>query len=85
MKISSAAILFNNKIYTGISHCEIGCKMVRDKVCERYPSGDAQGFITDDGKFVSRWQALRIAIRAGQVEMGKTVNKNELFSEDLKG
>ena len=47
--------------------------------------GCFKDFITECGKYVRRAPALMIAIRAGQVEAGQTINKHELFSEDLKG
>ena len=83
-RIKSAAIVHKGVIYTGKSHCTIGLQMIGCGVCNRpYPSGDAQGFVTDDGIFVNRTDALKIAIKSGQVEQGKTVNKHYLFSEDL--
>lgn len=43
-----------------------------------------QGFVTDKGRFVDRWEARRIATLAGQIgETKKTNPQNELFSEDL--
>ncbi len=58
--------------------------MIRDGVCPRpFPGGDAQGFVTDTGDYVLRELAMRIAIKAGQVEKGKTHHQDELFSEDL--
>lgn len=85
MRIKCAAILHNGVIYEGDRHCEIGLAMLRDGVCQRpYPGGDAQGFVTECGKFVRRATALMIAIRAGQVRAGKTCHRNELFSEDLR-
>jgi len=84
MRIKCAAILHNGVIYEGERHCEIGFAMLRDGVCERpYPGGDAQGFVTECGKFVRRAPALMIAIRAGQVTAGKTCHPHHLFSEDL--
>lgn len=84
-RIKCAAIQYQGKIYEGKSHCEIGHKMLADGVCERpFPGGDAQGFVTEDGDFVGRYQALRIAAQAGQVVWGETIHKDELFSEDLK-
>lgn len=84
-RIKCAAIIYNGKVYEGSTHSEIGIKMVVDGICPPpYPSGDAQGFVTEDGDFVSRCQALRIAVNAGQVVWGKTLNSEELFSEDLK-
>ena len=56
--------------------------MLKDGVCKRpYPSGKNQGFVTECGMYVTREQALVIAIEAGQVENDKT---GQLFSEDLK-
>ena len=82
VKIKSAAILYNNQIYSGESHTLIGLKMLKDGVCKRpYPSGKNQGFVTECGMYVTREQALVIAIEAGQVEKDKT---GQLFSEDLK-
>lgn len=85
MKIKCAAIQYNGKIYEGRSHCEIGWQMLRDKVCkEPFPSGDAQGFVTECGIFVDREVARNIAITAGQVIEGQTVHRRHLFSEDLR-
>lgn len=85
MKIISAAIAHQGSLYKGDSHAEIGIKMVREGFCKRpYPSGPSQGFITDEGNFVSREDALQIALAAGQVEWGMTVHKTQLFSEDLR-
>jgi hypothetical protein len=43
-----------------------------------------QGFVTEDGKFVGREEALKIAVECGQVKMeNKVGNKYMLFSEDL--
>jgi hypothetical protein len=82
--IKSAAIIHKNIIYTGFSHSQIGLKMLEDKVCEPpYPSSKFQGFMTNDGRFVDRETALKIAIKAGQVVEGKTSSNIMLFSEDL--
>ncbi len=84
MRIKSAAIRYKDEVYTGKSHSEIGLKMVRDGICEKpYPFGDDQGFITECGKYLRRAPSLMIAIRAGQVEIGKTIDSKHLFSEDL--
>ena len=86
MRVKCAAILYEGKIYEGISHCDIGFDMLKRKVCNRpYPGGDAQGFVTECGKFVSREEALEIAIAARQVKRGQTTNNNQLFSEDIRG
>jgi hypothetical protein len=84
MKIKSAAIIYKGTIYQGNSHCEIGLKMLKDKVCKKpYPAGDAQGFVTDTGEFVDRAKALIIAKENNQI-IQKNGNQNILFSEDLK-
>lgn len=83
-KIKCAAIQFEGKIYEGKSHCEIGLQMVRDKICEHYPAGDAQGFVDEEGNFRSRYQALRMAIHNGQVPP-EMIKKDQLYSEYLRG
>lgn len=85
MKIKCAAIIYNGKIFEGESHCKIGHAMLANGDCKRpFPGGDAQGFVTDDGNFVSREAGLKIAIEAGQVIAGETYSDFELFSEDYR-
>lgn len=83
--IKCAAILYNGIIYEGEYHCLIGWKMLEDEVCTRpFPGGKAQGFVTSEGNFVGREEALIIAINAGQVVKGETYHSTELFSEDYR-
>ncbi len=43
-----------------------------------------QGFVTSMGRYVNRWQALRVAFHAGQVPIAILQNINrELMSEDV--
>lgn len=85
MKIKCAAILYEGRIYEGERHDLIGHEMLRLGACRRpYPSGPAQGFITDSGRFVGRSEALQIALEAGQVTAGTTSHHSELYSEDLR-
>ena len=85
-KIKSAAILHRGVIYTGPSHCEIGLAMLADNVCRRpFPGGRDQGFVMEDGRFVSRKEARTIAVDAGQVDPKWTMHQTMLFSEDLRG
>jgi len=80
--IEKAAIIYNGKVYTGWRHELIGHQMLADGVCPKpFPGGKAQGFITSDGEFVSREDAYRIALQAGQGQLSK--GKARLFSEDL--
>lgn len=80
VKIQWAAIRYSSKIFTGANHSE--CLIAARRSCE-------QGFIavnleTDEQFFVSRKEALRIALAAGQV-VKKHNPKDELLSEDLRG
>ena len=85
MRIKCAAIRHDGKVYEGRSHAEIGLQMLRDGVClPPYPHGDDQGFVTECGRYVRRAPALMIAIAARQVLEGRTINRRELFSEDLR-
>ena len=84
-KIKCAAILHEGKVYEGNSHGEIGRAMIASGACKPpFPGGDAQGFVTEGGMFLNRYQSLRVAANACQVVWGETINKNELFSKDLR-
>lgn len=81
--IEKAAIIYQGKVYTGWRHDRIGLKMVADRVCPiPYPGGKAQGFVTNEGEFVSRGEALRIAMEAGQTIV-KSGHPSHLFSEEI--
>ena len=79
--IKEAAILKNGVIYTGRRHNEIIHKYypIVGQFKADHPQGDPQGFVTDDGKFVTRQEAGKIAFECGQTkEYHQT-----LYSEDL--
>lgn len=84
--IKCAAILYAGKAYEGPAHCNIGHQMLNDGVCRPpYPGGATQGFVLlGEGWFVSRREALQIALAAGQVLPGKHQHPSQLFSEDLR-
>jgi hypothetical protein len=44
---------------------------------------DDQGFLTDEGMFVSREAALRIARQAGQLRPDRDIIGEKLYSENL--
>lgn len=77
--IKSAAIRIGQTIFTGRDHAECirtskGAWIVaRDK---------EQGFVTTDGRFVDRFEALRIAEECGQIRE-KHRPMDRLMSEDL--
>jgi hypothetical protein len=75
-EIVAAAILVDGEIHTGKRHHEI---LHSAPTFGGYKHG-IQGFVTNDGLFVNRKAARRIAIRAGQVT--ETIS-SELTSEDL--
>lgn len=75
--------MYEGVAYTGWRHCLIGIEMRRKNICPRpYPGGDAQGFVTNTGRFVGRVEALAIAKQAGQA-IKKNGSKRYLYSEDL--
>lgn len=81
--IAQAAIRQDNIVYTlprPARHHTIIRYMVRD-LGMIIPIKGEQGFTTDNGIFVNRIQAAKIAIESGQIE--KLNNPPELFSEDL--
>lgn len=80
-KIKEAAVRLDGKLYTGKRHGEIIQKIAAesaDRVLIRQPD---QGFVTEDGQFVTRVEAAEIAFRAGQIE--QDLRGQPLMSEDL--
>ena len=75
---SESDLSLNPLIYCGFRHNNI---LWQSKKVSRNPKH--QGFLTSFGGFVSREEALRIALKAGQVKENETVHNNKLFSEDL--
>lgn len=69
-RIASAAILYDGKAYTGINHGEAWDKAERRlkkeiNVTDKEFQGD--GFLTSDGRYVDREEALRIATEVDQL------------------
>ncbi len=50
----SAAIRFNNKIYTGKSHYSIMQEILKEFPTAKYPIPDDQGFVDDKGNYLRR-------------------------------
>ena len=69
----------NHKCILGYRHCDIMTHF--NNLVRKDPT--AQGFFTSKGRFVSRTEAMQIALEAGQVKKGKTIHEKGLFSEDL--
>ena len=75
--IVKAAIRVKDKIYTGFDHGECFSYAVFPIPVEDLE----QGFITSDGEFVNRKEAMIIAREAGQLRY--ETDKQTLISEDL--
>jgi hypothetical protein len=58
-------------------------RLIFDQTGSGISGPDVQGFLTDDGTFVNRVDALAIAIAANQVLEPSNIRANRLFSEDL--
>lgn len=77
-KIVAAACRKDGKVWTGIRHNEIIEQMIQEGGLFSIDQIE-QGFLTSEGRFVSRYDAALIAFGAGQVD----ILKNSLSSEDL--
>lgn len=79
MTIKAAAIIHDGKPWTGYRHHLIMRDIV--EVCgpQVAPINGEQGFVTDDGRFVDREEAAKIAFESGQMPS----HVKRLFSEDL--
>ena len=76
-KIQSAAIRYEGKVYTGPSHANI-------HFSDRIPwKIGEEGFVTTDGRFVDRAEAMKLAKEAKQIKEHGSVNPIFLHSCDL--
>lgn len=78
--ITQAAILYNNKTYTGKSHAEI-FKAMKDQGLESPKGEEIQGFVDEDNKFYTRAEAATDVLDSGQIKELKWPPL--LYSEDL--
>jgi hypothetical protein len=83
--IAAAAIRKGDRVYTlppPARHHDI-IRLIAEETAERpaVTEQDTQGFVTNEGRFVNRRQAVLVAIRAGQIERPKW--PGGLYSEDL--
>lgn len=69
IKIVNAAINHGGKIYKGFRHAHI-MEDMRGQGVTDYITVEEQGFLTSEGKFVSRSEAAKIAFEAGQIPNG---------------
>lgn len=69
------------QIWTGCRHPDILEKMFGKRVL--YDTATAvQGFLTDDNRFLNRYEAKEYAIKCGQLT-SEEIEYIELYSEDL--
>ena len=81
--VSSACKLYDN-IYTGFRHSDCFRKVFEDGALWIDKPHIVQGFIDEDGNFLTRKEAFERAVECGQVEdKGETQENRILFSEDI--
>lgn len=78
-RIKAAAIVHNGRVWTGRRHHLIMRRIVDELGPEVAPVNGEQGFVTDEGRFVGREEAARIAFESGQMDR----QVRTLFSEDI--
>ena len=76
--IVDAAVLYKGKVYPAKRHY-LSMEAVWSEDPAAYVSQEMQGFVTNEGKFVSREDASWIAFRSGQTK----TRKERLLSEHL--
>jgi len=81
--IATAGILFQGKVYEGRRHPDIIQNIIKEHPEVKHVDTIDQGFVTADGKFLRRKDALSYALSIGQISEGDLINKGTLTSEDL--
>lgn len=80
IKIACSAIKLNDgRLFLGKRHSD--CIWLASRFTQKRPISGVQGFITTENKFVTRREAMKIAIEAGQVS--KEHEGTDLFSENI--
>lgn len=82
--ITEVAIKIGTTIYSLPApnrHHNIIWKLAEEGI--ELPDDDIQGFLTDEGKFLDRFEALGYALKHNQVKDVNNIRANRLFSEDL--
>lgn len=74
----------NGNVIGGVRHNYI-LNTIKDLNIQIPKENRIQGFLTDDNRFVDRYEAYTIALSCGQLSSTTRNNKhnNELFSEDV--
>ena len=84
-RIKCAAIqAWGGKIWEGKRHAYIFVDMIKAGTDRLLTKMYSQGFVTNTGRFVNRYEAADIALKAGQVTTGEIINNScGLTSEEL--
>jgi hypothetical protein len=64
------------------SHAQLRSRLGDDIIYESRP-GDQEGFVTSEGRFVTRLQAVRIGVEAGQLSDQWLTVRRDLLSSDI--
>lgn len=83
-RIVAAAVVYNGvtcSLPAPARHGDIMHTIARHVGEDRWPVDGISGFLTSSGQFVSRIQAARVAVEAGQIDKPKW--GAHLYSEDL--
>jgi hypothetical protein len=86
-KIATPAIDVNGRVFTGPTHAHAIERAERELGVPYYDmqyGPFVDGFITNTGRYVSRWEAWEIARRAEQAKATRLFETPELASEDIK-
>lgn len=66
MRITFAAVRYQDNVYVGMTHADAYSEFYEQHGYEVVPE---EGFVTNTGTFVSRYAAMKLAIRAKQVRL----------------
>lgn len=79
--VRAAATIFQNGTYEGSRHWLIINQIISSGVADRVINR-VHGFVLNDGRFVDREEAAKIALGNGQVKV-KQFTQSYLFSEEI--
>lgn len=86
-RITRVAVRFNGQVYSlppPNRHHDVIWEIARvENIATVRAAGDNQGFLDDSGRYLTRKEALPVALAAGQVLDVSNVRGKSLFSEDL--
>jgi len=80
-QIVASAIRYNGIVYTGKRHNNIIHEMVTKYLIRKPTIDNEQGFVDENGNYLTRKEGARLALKSGQIE--KLSWPPNLYSEDL--